>query len=141
MNGDSTGHAVSYYATDVAGNVAASQSLTLKIDAMAPTAASGLAASTGSSSGTIDLSWTAGTDTTSGVAGYTVRYVSSKTCPTASTAKYPNTTSVGAVTSTTVTQLSSAKLYCFYLVTLDSAGNQSGASNVASATAKLPPGQ
>ncbi|HEX9436686.1 MAG TPA: hypothetical protein VGA16_05935 [Candidatus Limnocylindria bacterium] len=53
-----------------------------------------------------------------------------------SVASYPSATSVGAVTSTTITGLTRSAKYCFYLITSDGAGNQSGASNVASARAK-----
>lgn len=104
-------------------------------DATAPTEATGLAATTASGNGMIDLAWTAGTDATAGVSGYTIRYVSAKKCPAASEAAYPGTRSVGAVTSATVSGLLKAN-YCFYLVTVDGVGNTSGPSNLAEATAK-----
>ena len=60
-----------------------------------------------------------------------------KMAPAATPANYPNTRSVGVVTSTVVTGLTSASRYCFYLTTLDVAGNLSVASNVpANAKAK-----
>jgi hypothetical protein len=129
-------HALSARATDVAGNVATPTIVSIRIDGTAPSAASGLAAATGASAGQVALTWTAGSDATSGVAGYTIRYVQSATCPAASPSAYPSTTSVGAVTAATVGELVSGKKYCFYLVTLDAAGNQSGPSNVANAKAK-----
>lgn len=108
---------------------------TVLSDATAPTAATGLSAATGASKGTVDLSWTAGTDATAGVSGYTIRYVRARSCPAAGEAAYPNTRSVGAETSATVSGLSRGK-YCFYLVTSDAVGNQSGPSSVADARAK-----
>jgi hypothetical protein len=108
---------------------------TVLSDATAPTAATGLAAATGSANGTIDLAWTGGTDATSGVGGYTIRRVAANKCPAASPTAYPNTMSVGAVTSATVTGLAKGR-HCFYLVTIDGVGNTSGPSNVADATAK-----
>jgi hypothetical protein len=108
---------------------------TVLSDATAPTAATGLTAATGSSNGSIDLAWTAGTDATAGVNGYTIRYVAASKCPVASPSAYPNTTSVGAVTSATVTGLAKGR-HCFYLVTIDGVGNTSGPSDVADAAAK-----
>ena len=105
-------------------------------DRIAPTAATSLVAKAGTATGSVNLTWTAGTDAGSGVAGYTVRFVQIATCPSATPANYPNTVSVGAVTATTVTGLVSAKNYCFYLTTVDGVGNQSGPSNVANVKAK-----
>lgn len=127
--------------TDVASFFAESAERAGLSDRTAPTAASGVASSVNVSTtlGAVDLTWTAGSDATSGLAGYTIRYVAvgalDLTCPAASEATYTSTTGVGAVTSTTVSGLSSATMYCFYLVTEDGAGNQSGASNVAGPTA------
>lgn len=106
------------------------------IDGTPPAAASGVTAAAGTSNGTVTLTWTAGTDATSGVAGYTIRYVQANACPSASASAYPSSASVGAVTSTTVSGLTRNRTYCFYLITSDGAGNQSGPSNVASAKAK-----
>jgi hypothetical protein len=105
-------------------------------DATSPTAASALAATSGTANGTVNLSWRVATDAMSGVAGYTVRFVQTTTCPAANAAAYPGSTSVGAATATTVGSLARARTYCFYLVALDAVGNQSGPSNVASAKAK-----
>jgi hypothetical protein len=105
------------------------------VDQTPPTAATGVTAAPGGANGTVALSWTAATDATSGVAGYTIRHVQASSCPADPTA-YPSATSVGAVTSTTVSGLTRNKQYCFYLVTTDGAGNQSGPSDVASAKAK-----
>ena len=106
------------------------------VDQTGPTAPSGLSAAPGGANGTVSLSWTAGTDATTGVSGYTIRFVQASSCPAASPAAYPSTTAVGAVTETTVAGLVRNKQYCFYLVTSDGAGNESGPSNVASAKAK-----
>lgn len=106
-------------------------------DATPPTAATALVAASGTAKGSVALTWTAGADATSGVSGYTIRYTQvTTTCPAASVAAYPRSTSVGAVTVTTVTGLTPAKTYCFYLATRDAAGNVSGPSPVASARAK-----
>jgi hypothetical protein len=120
----------------VSGFSADGNALSAMVDTTAPTAASGVTAATGTANGTVDLAWSAAADATSGVAGYTIRYVQANTCPAASPAAYPGTTSVGTVASATVTGLVRNKQYCFYLVTIDNAGNQSGPSNVASAKAK-----
>lgn len=127
--------------TDVASFFAESAERAGLSDRTAPTAASGVASSVNLSTtlGAVDLAWTAGSDATSGLAGYTIRYVAvgalDLTCPAASEATYTSTTGVGAVTSASVTGLTSATKYCFYLVTEDGAGNQSGASNTAGPTA------
>ena len=91
----------------------------------------------GTAAGSIDLTWTAGTDGVAGVAGYTVhrsRVVAA--CPAKSTANYPNAASVGVVTSTTITGLVSAYKYCFYLTTNDVVGNASANSAAAISLAK-----
>ncbi len=105
-------------------------------DRTPPSAASAVTAKTGTLTGDVNLTWTAGSDSGSGVAGYTIRYVQATTCPTASPSSYPSGMSVGAVTAATVSGLTTRLNYCFYLVTSDNAGNVSGASNVASAKAK-----
>ena len=84
VSGDSASHSVVYFATDAAGNASASATQTLKIDTTAPTAPGGITASSGSSSGQINVTGTsAGTDALSGVAGYLVYYVLATTCPAA----------------------------------------------------------
>lgn len=113
-----------------------SNALAAMVDTTPPTAATGVSAATGPTSGTVNLNWTAGTDATSGVAGYTIRYVQINKCPAPSVASYPNSTSVGAVTTATLAGLVSGKPYCFYLITVDRVGLQSGPSNVAGANAK-----
>lgn len=133
----SLAHSVAYSAADVAGNASGTVTQTVSVDVIAPTAAAALTAVTGTTTGSVNLAWTAGTDALSGVAGYTVRYVLATTCPAATPTNYPNTRSVGAVASTVVTGLTSGSRYCFYLQTLDVAGNVSVASNVpANAKAK-----
>lgn len=120
----------------VASFTATSNLATGLSDRTAPTAATSVTAATGTATGTVSLTWTSASDGGSGVAGYTIRFVQATTCPAAGPANYPQSTSVGPVTSATVGGLTSAKKYCFYLFTSDAAGNTSGASNVASAKAK-----
>ena len=117
------------------GNSAAKSALS---DRVAPTAATGIVSAKGTTAGTINLTWTAGTDSGSGVAGYTIYNTNAVTggaCPAQTVANYPNSTTVGAVTSTTVSGLTSLTKYCFYLVTKDNAGNLSANSASAGPTA------
>ena len=109
------------------GNSPAKSSLS---DRTPPTAASGFSAVKGASAGQITLSWTAGTDGGTGVSGYTIRWVQNAVCPAASVANYPNSSAVGAVTSTTLTLPASNTQYCFYFITNDVAGNPSANSAV-----------
>jgi hypothetical protein len=121
--GDGT-HTVAYFATDLAGNSNGAATQTIKIDTVAPTAASAIVTGKGVPSGSITLSWTASTDATSGVSGYTLhRSGVVASCPAVSTANYPTATALGNVTSTQVNGLVSASKYCFYLTTADVAGN------------------
>jgi hypothetical protein len=132
VSGESATHSVVYSGADSVGNASGNTSQTVKIDLTAPTAASGLAGATGITSGTVILGWTAGTDALSGVSGYTIHRTNVvASCPVANTTNYPNTTTVGAVTSATVGGMISGSKYCFYLTTTDNAGNISVASNVA----------
>lgn len=105
-------------------------------DRTPPTVPTGLTAATGTSRGSVALTWTASSDAGSGMQGYSVQYVRSTSCPAASSAGYPTATSLITTTSTTITGLSTAKTYCFYVVATDNAGNTSAPSNVASAKAK-----
>ena len=132
VSGDSAGHTVQYFGTDAAGNAASPVTRTIKIDGTVPTAATALASLTGTSVGSVDLSWTAATDTTSGIAGYTVHYVQANACPaTATPAGFPGTFAIaGNVRSGTVTGLVSGKKYCFYLSANDNAGNAGPASGI-----------
>jgi len=108
-----------------------------KSDRTAPTAATALSAVKGASAGQILVSWTAGTDGGTGVAGYTVhRSGVVAVCPATTVANYPNATSVGVVTSTTIGGLVSGSKYCFYLTTDDVAGNASANSASAISLAK-----
>ncbi|HVR89132.1 MAG TPA: hypothetical protein VHG53_06265 [Candidatus Limnocylindria bacterium] len=127
-------HTVAYFGTDVAGNVQSTVTQTVQIDTVAPTVATSVTATRGVGAGQIDLTWTAGTDARSGVAGYTVLYVQANACPAATPANYPSTVTVGAVASTTVGGLTSGRRYCFYLTTTDNAGNVSAASAIAGPT-------
>ena len=133
VSGDSAGHTVVYSGQDAVTNATGNTSQTIKIDGTAPTAATGITGAKGLNTGQIALSWTAGTDALSGVAGYTIHRTGVvASCPATSTANYPNAVSVGAVTSTTVSGMVSGSKYCFYLTTNDVAGNAS-ANSAASA--------
>ena len=100
-----------------------------KSDRTAPTAATGLLTAKGAVAGDIVVSWTAGTDGGTGVAGYTIHRTNVvAACPATSVANYPNATSVGVVTSATISGLVSGSKYCFYLTTNDVAGNASANS-------------
>jgi len=84
----------------------------------------------------VNLSWTAAPDTISGIASYTLRWTSALiTCPAVSTADYPNTISLSAVTSYEFTG-AIATSYCFYLVATDRADNV-GAGSVNSGSPRL----
>lgn len=137
VSGDSSGHTVQYFGTDAAGNASSTASQTLKIDATAPTAATGLTSSVGSAGSpvTVDLSWTAGTDALSGVSGYEVRWTNAVTsCPAQNTTNFPNTATIGAVTTYSISGLTTGSQYCSYLVTIDNAGNRSANSATAGPT-------
>ncbi|HEV8230589.1 MAG TPA: hypothetical protein VGQ86_11585 [Candidatus Limnocylindria bacterium] len=126
VSGDNAGHTVAYYTTDVAGNSAASATQTIKIDGTAPTAVTGLSSVTGTVAGTVNLTWTAGTDATSGVAGYTLRRSGVVgACPATTVANYPTTYAVPVGTTYTAGGMVSGSKYCFYMVTNDNAGNVS----------------
>jgi hypothetical protein len=117
-------HTVAYFATDVAGNSNGAATQTIKIDSVAPTAASAIVTGKGIASGSITVSWTASTDASSGVSGYTLhRSGVVASCAATNVTNYPTATALGNVTSTTVSGLVSASKYCFYLTTADVAGN------------------
>lgn len=130
VSGDSTGHSIQYFGTDAIGNASSTAMQTVKIDGTAPTAATGLASASGAGAGTtVDLTWTAGTDAMSGVQGYEVRWTNGvTTCPAANTTNFPNSATVGAVTSYTISGLAPGSRYCAYVVTIDNAGNRSANS-------------
>ena len=138
VSGDSAGHTVQYFGTDAAGNASSTATQTIKIDGTAPTAVSGLASATGANGApvTVDLTWTAGTDALSGVQGYEVRWTNAgaSPCPAQNTTNFPNSATVGAVTSYSISGLASGSFYCAYLVTIDNAGNRSANSAVAGPT-------
>lgn len=141
VTGDSAGHVVSYYGADRAGNVSAQATQTIRIDTTAPTAATSLVAAPGTKGtpATITLTWTAGTDALSGLQGYEIRWTNAVTsCPAPSTTSYPNSMTVGPLTSATVPStgtLTSGAKYCAYLVAIDNAGNRSAPSTAAGPTA------
>jgi hypothetical protein len=127
-------HTVAYFATDVAGNSNGAVTSTIKVDSVAPTAVTGLGAATGANGPpvTVDLTWTAGTDATSGIAGYVVHW--SNAVATCAGATYPNSATIGVVTSYQITGLATNQSYCAYVVTKDNAGNLSANSAVVGPT-------
>ncbi|HEY6957561.1 MAG TPA: hypothetical protein VI814_01920 [Candidatus Limnocylindria bacterium] len=138
VSGDSTGHTAQYFGTDAAGNTSTPATQMIKIDGTAPTAATALVAAGGANGSpvTVDLTWTAGTDATSGVSGYEVRWTNAgaSPCPAQNTTNYPNSATVGAVTAYSISGLTNGSFYCAYLVTIDNAGNRSANSAVAGPT-------
>jgi beta-lactamase superfamily II metal-dependent hydrolase len=98
-------------------------------DVEPPTAPAALVASAASSSG-IDLSWGASTDNV-GVTGYNVyRSTNGSSFSLAGTSSTTGFADLGLASSTT---------YWYQVTAVDGAGNQSGASNTASATTLAPP--
>ena len=137
VSGDSAGHTVLYFGTDAAGNSSATASRTIKIDGTAPTAVTGLGSVSGAGGNpvTVDLSWTAGTDALSGVQGYEIRWTNNVgACPAANTTNYPNSATVGAVTTYQIASPTSGDKHCAYVVTIDNAGNRSASSAVTGPT-------
>ena len=136
VSGDNAGHTVQYFTTDAAGNASATATQTIKIDGTAPTVVTGLTSATGPNGApvTLDLTWTAATDATSGVAGYTVRWLQTNACPAATPANYPNSAAIGVVTAYSISGLANNQNYCAYLTTTDNAGNVSVASAVTGPT-------
>jgi len=136
VSGDSTGHTVDHYGTDVATNASATGTQTIKIDGTPPTTPTLSAARGGVGPPvTVEFSWTAATDATSGVAGYTFRWVQANPCPAASPANYPNQVALGLVTSYSLDGTNNT-WYCGYVVALDVAGNVGANSNTASERAR-----
>ncbi|MGH2450220.1 MAG: hypothetical protein ACRDGE_02905 [Candidatus Limnocylindria bacterium] len=137
VTGDSIGHAVDYYGTDLATNDSGTSTQTIKIDATPPSTPT-LSAARGPAGGpqfTVEFSWTAATDATSGVSGYTLYWVQANACPAASPADYPNAVPLGLVTDYSLVG-SNNTWYCGYIVSHDVAGNTSTESNVATERAR-----
>ena len=133
VSGENAAHSVQYFTTDAAGNTSATGTQTIKIDLTAPTAVTGLAGANGAGGNpiTIDLNWTAGTDALSGVSGYEVRWTNNvAACPAANTTNFPNSATIGVVTTYQISGLVNGNKYCAYLVTIDNAGNRSANSAV-----------
>ncbi|MBI3971114.1 MAG: fibronectin type III domain-containing protein [Chloroflexi bacterium] len=126
-------HTVYFFAKDNAGNYGSQQTQAVNIDATAPAEPSGLSASPGAASGSIDVSWSAVTDAASGLGEYVAYYKqhSGAGCP---NGVYDSSTSAGTSTSKTVTGLTPNKKHCFYVVAKDNAGNVSTDNNRVSAT-------
>jgi chitinase len=133
VSGDSAGHTVQYFGTDAAGNAASTGSATIRIDTTAPTTPGGIALTTGTVSGQLNVTGTsAGTDLLSGVAGYRVYYAASgATCPATPFASSQYFAGNPPAVPMVVTGLVSKQLYCAYVHTVDNAGNESVNSNIA----------
>jgi hypothetical protein len=128
VSGESATHSVVYSGADAVGNASGNTAQTVKIDLTAPTNASALAAVTGTVAGDVSLSWTAGSDALSGLAGYTIhRSGVVASCAAATPANYPTTYAVSG-TSATVSGMTSGSKYCFFITANDNAGNSSAAS-------------
>src|SRR4029077_14091598 len=134
VSGESATHSVVSSGADAVGNASGNTTQTVKIDLTAPTNATGLAGVTGTVSGTVDLSWTAGSDALSGLSGYTIhRSGIVASCPATTPANYPTSYAVSG-TSATVGGMTSGSKYCFYITATDNAGNASAASAAAGPT-------
>lgn len=136
VSGNSSGHGVQYFGTDAAGNASTPATQTIKIDMSAPTVPAGVTLASGTNGGakTVELSWTASTDPTSGLQGYEVRWTDPiTTCPAANTTNYPNSAALGAVTAYTIAGSNNSD-YCAYVVAIDNAGNRSANSAVSGPT-------
>lgn len=123
-------HTLTAVARDAAGNRATSSSVVVTVsnaapDTTPPTVPTGLAA-TAISPTQINLSWTASTDSQSGVAGYKVFRGGTQVGTSASTA-YSNTA------------LSPSTTYIYTVAAYDVAGNTSAQSTSVSATTPAPP--
>jgi hypothetical protein len=135
VSGENASHSVVYFTTDAAGNASSSATQTVKIDLTAPTAPGGVTASSGSSSGQINVTGTsAGTDALSGVAGYRVYYILATTCPAAPYGASQYFAGNPPAVPLVLTGLTSGQKYCMYMHTVDNAGNESADSNVAGPT-------
>ncbi len=126
-----TAHALVATATDAAGNVGTSSTVTVTVsnvaDTQPPTAPSG-ATATATGKRRVDLSWGASTDNV-GVTGYQLWRATSASGPFSQIATATATTySDRSVTSRTT--------YWYYVKATDAAGNVSAASNTVSATAR-----
>ena len=138
VSGESATHTVVYSGADSLGNASGNTNQTVKIDLTVPTRPTGPNATRGAFGGpvTVDLTWTAGTDALSGVAGYTVRWTNNVgSCPTRNPGNYPNVAAIGAVTAYSITGLVTGNTYCTYLTTTDNAGNVSPNSAATGPTA------
>lgn len=105
-------------------------------DRTAPTTPTGVTLVSGPNGNprTVELSWTASTDATSGVGSYEVRWTNPVTgaCPAANTTSYPN---VGTTTTTAYSIAGTVNsAYCAYVVAIDAVGNRGADSAVAGPT-------
>jgi hypothetical protein len=113
ISGDGA-HSLRYRSSDAAGNVETTVTVAVLIDTGAPTTPTGVDA-TAVDSSTIAVSWSASTDSVSGVAFYRVYQDGSLVATTASTAW-------------DATGLDAGQTCSFYIVAVDAAGNPSAPS-------------
>jgi hypothetical protein len=126
------------------GELSNSPSAEAKLDTTPPAAVTDLSAQTGTTVGTVDLSWTAsGDDGTTGTAtSYLVRYSSTEITDqsgwdsaTIVTAGIPTPQVAGSSESLIVSGLTPGDTYYFAVIALDEVGNEGGLSNSPSAEA------
>jgi internalin A len=105
---------ISYWSVDNAGNTEAAKTATVKIDTIAPSMPVASVSAVGTS--TANLSWTASTDSASGVASYAV---------------YANGVMVAVTASTelALSELTPDTSYAYYVTSTDVAGNTSAPSD------------
>jgi hypothetical protein len=143
VSGENAGHTVAFFGTDAAGNSSSTLNQTVKIDLTAPTTPGAFAAASGtccSAPYDMKFTWTAATDSLSGVASQTLHYVdiaAGATCPAAAnTTNFPSAVTLGAAAgTTTVTGSALGRKICGYIESTDNAGNVSAPSAITSAWA------
>lgn len=124
LSTDGANQSSSGTAVDVAGNSAGATVSGINLDKTAPSTPV-LTLTQGALLGgaTVEASWTASTDATSGLSGYTIRWVQTGTCPAASVANYPSSASVAAGHTTHSIPGTLLATYCAYVLATDAAGN------------------
>jgi hypothetical protein len=134
-----TNNRVAFIISDQAGNVAVSESFTIKIDTVPPSVVTNLSALTGANSGDINLSWTAPEEGDSGLSGgrYRVKYSSITSDPNLFeyTIEWDTNTTTGVNERKIVTGLVPGATYWLAIWTKDTAGNWSVVSATVSAQA------